>query len=112
MKSEKDEIQAAYDAGCEDTAERHKAEIAAFEGFEGDLSKVEAGIAWKLVMALAEITEACERDAGGPLTEEDDDDDSVAVGDDGESALTFGHMRRARALLDSLGIARLTEGGD
>ncbi len=54
-----------------------------------------------LTEALEEITTACEFDCGGPSTDDFGDNESVGDGDgpEGEMALTFGMIRRARAAL-------------
>lgn len=53
----------------------------------------------KLKASLRELTEACESDCGVP-DENDGDDDAVGASMEGPMALTFGMLRRARALLD------------
>jgi hypothetical protein len=55
------------------------------------------------------LVAACEKDCMNEHTEgpvsRDDDDASVAIGDMGESALTFGHIRRARAAISAAALA-------
>lgn len=53
----------------------------------------------KLRDALEALTAACEKDLGGPRTAAFDDNESVSFGPHGDSAMTFGHIRRARAAL-------------
>lgn len=49
-----------------------------------------------LLAALKVITKACEVDFTSEATATCTDDEGVSVGSDGESALTFGMIRRAR----------------
>ena len=55
----------------------------------------------RLTKALEELTSACERDNAGPTTNDFPDEDAVGGGTDGDMALTFGMIRRARAALSA-----------
>lgn len=58
----------------------------------------------ELTEALEAITAACEKDCTSEATEKGEmrlpDEDSVGGGTDGDMALTFGMIRRARAALE------------
>ena len=57
----------------------------------------------ELLAPLNDLLEACERDMGGPSTEEFSDDTPVAMyGDGTNSAMVFGHIRKAREAMDAL----------
>lgn len=53
----------------------------------------------ELLEALKAITDACEADCGGEITDDCGDDESVGAGPDYDMALTFGMIRRAKAAI-------------
>jgi len=101
----------AYEAGVNDGWHKVKVEPgsipdgiacrdATIRSFEDRLSAAEARCR-KLEEALREIAAACEADCMAPgITDDAPDDEPVGASSDSSMFLTFGMIRRARALLD------------
>jgi hypothetical protein len=76
--------------------------MAKVERQDAEIERLSSSRLTALQGALEEITAACEADCGGSITDDCSDDEPVGWGDEHPMALTFGMMRRARALLSAV----------